>query len=77
MGVVQRSVNERRLAHVREIREQFYGDDKTDEEVIAEQQARIQELTAEVEQLRELLRPTQRPEPEDPASRRTFDFYRD
>lgn len=77
MGVVEPSANKRRLAHVREIRDQFYGSDKSDDEIIAEQQARIRELTAEVERLREILNPSPRPEPEDPASRRTFDFYRD
>ena len=77
MGVTEPSANERRLAHVREIRREFYGPDQSSDEIIAEQQARIRELTEEVERLRDILYPAARPEPEDPASRRTFDFYRD
>lgn len=78
MGPRRANADERRLQHVRAIRDAYYGPDKSLEHELAEKDARIAELTAEVDRLKAVLGERVRPEPEEsPAERRTFNFYRD
>ena len=70
------NTTERRLAHVRAIREQFYAEELTLQEQLEAKDERIAELEREVELLQERLQ--LRAEPESVAPRRPeFDFYRD
>jgi SMC interacting uncharacterized protein involved in chromosome segregation len=83
MGVKHQGMNERRLEHVREIREQFFAEDHhelTLDDILANKDKIIRELTEEVEMLRAVLAKQGRPQAE-PAAPYTqkpeFDFYRD
>ncbi|MFT7474091.1 MAG: hypothetical protein ACI81L_001011 [Verrucomicrobiales bacterium] len=86
MGSRRQNTTERRLAHVRAIKDEFYADEPSLDEQLETKDQRIVELDREVEMLRlQLLqeRKKQHPEPEDsaPASAdrepSAFDFYRD
>ena len=70
------NTTERRLAHVRAIREQFYAEELTLQEQLEAKDERIAELEREVELLQERLQ--LRAEPESVAPPRPeFNFYRD
>ncbi|NNC79821.1 MAG: hypothetical protein HKN94_06660 [Acidimicrobiales bacterium] len=83
MGVKNQGMNERRLEHVREIREQFFADEDhhemTVDDLLAQKDRRIKELTEEVEMLRAVLGKQLKPEPESApyTQKPAFDFYRD
>ena len=86
MGSRRQNTTERRLAHVRAIKDQFYADEPSLEDQLKARDRRIAELEREVETLRLQLaqqRRKQRPQPEDSAAapveheRSAFDFYRD
>lgn len=77
MGSRRQNTSERRLAHVRAIKDQFYTDGISVEEQLVAKELRIAELEHEIADLRERLR-DRRSEPELVApDRRSFDFYRD
>jgi hypothetical protein len=70
------NTTERRLAHVRAIKEQFYAEELTLQEQLDTKDERIAELEREVEFLQERLQ--LRAEPESVAPPRPeFNFYRD
>ncbi|MFT7475837.1 MAG: hypothetical protein ACI81L_002779 [Verrucomicrobiales bacterium] len=84
MGSKRQNTTERRLAHVRAIKDQFYADEPSLDEQVEAKDRRIAELDREVETLQLQLRQErmkQRPEPEDSApaaaDRPAFNFYRD
>lgn len=85
MGATRPNATERRLARVRALKAEFFGEELSVEEQLAAKDIRIAELEREVEVLRLKLE-RQRPEGHGPrsastaptpSSPQTFDFYRD
>lgn len=66
MGKKRPSVAEQRLAHVRALRDEFFSDEPSLEQQLAQKDERIAHLEREVDLLRAQLR-TQRKEPESTA----------
>lgn len=63
MGKNRPSAAEKRLAHVRALKNEFYNDEPSADDLLAEKDARIAELEREVDILRARLK-THRAEPE-------------
>lgn len=70
------NTTERRLAHVRAIKDQFYAEEQTLQEQLEAKDERIAELEREVELLQERLQLRAEPESLAPP-RHEFNFYRD